>query len=170
MKSCPIILALYFLAWTTVSTHADESVHLDNTVAAGIIFKITYFLGLEGTWSDSENKNPQSFERAMRSIARDLSNFSKSVHGSKLKKQGDELIGFISRGVQSSVNTDDSESVDFFREHGLDPDKTGAAELAILFEKRIAAYAVVSNTPAWVYDNSKREKVGVDESATLQQK
>jgi hypothetical protein len=151
--------------------HADDTEHLDNTVASGITFKLICLFGREGTWSTMETANPQSFQSAMSSISRDVSHFSDSKRGITMKKESEELISFLSKGVLLTSEPPneakpDLEAEKFLRDLGLDPKKADPADLAQIFTDRITAYAKRSKTPTWVYDPSKREQVGTGQPAT----
>lgn len=137
---------------------AEENQDIDNTVAAGIVFKITYVFGAHGTWSDLEHNSPEAFKRTMATISKDLSSFSDSEHGRKLKSRGESLISFLVRGVTSTANAGDPDGEKFLKELGLDPKSADPVKLAQIFFERIAAYAEISKTPSWVYDPTKREQ------------
>lgn len=157
-KLC-LLLALTFAN----PVHADVTEHLDDTVASGITFKLICLFGREGTWSTMETANPQSFQSAMSLISKDVSHFSDSKRGITMKKESEQLISFLSKGVlltsKSPVEAKpDLEAEKFLRDLGLDPKKAGPADLAQIFTDRITAYAKLSKTPTWVYDPTKREQ------------
>ena len=148
-----LVLALTF----TISVRADDTRHLDNTVAAGIVFKLGYLLQSEGTWSDRDSYNPQVFNKAMESIAKDLSNLSTTDRGITLKKEGHQLISFLTKGILLSSEPVGDELKNFLKDLGLDPASTDPEKLAQIFSQRIAEYAKLTNTPDWVYSPKKRE-------------
>ena len=161
------ILHLSVILALTMSTPvlADDTRHLDDTVAAGIVFKIGYLFQSQGTWAGENIFNPERFEKAMKSISRDLSYFSNTQRGDSLKKEGDQLISFVIKGVVLTSRPSDStktnnEMEKFLRELGLDSKNVDPAELAQIITNRIANYAKLTNTPRWVYDPTKREQVG----------
>ena len=168
--SKPLIGLLVAVIFTT-PLHADDSKHLDDTVAAGIVFKLAYLFGCEGTWSTLETANPESFQSAMTLISKDLSHFSDTERGILLRKEGEQLISFLSKAVRLTSEAPDEEKPDieaekFLRDIGLDPKKAEPAKLVQILTHRIAAYAKQSNTPTWVYDRTKREQGGAGQPAT----
>lgn len=150
-------LGLLFALAFTGQVRADDTPDLDNTVASGIVFKLVCLFGCEGTWSDIEQANPQRFQNAMNLISKDIALFSDTERGASLKKESEQLIAFLSKGVRltSEPATDgkaDPEAETFFKDLGLDPKKSDPADLAKIFDDRIKAYAKLSKTPTWVYD------------------
>ena len=161
------ILHLSVILALTISTPvlADDTKHLDDTVAAGMVFKIGYLFQCEGTWAGENIFNHERFEKAMKSISRDLSHFSNTDRGASLKKEGDQLISFLIKGVVLTSTPSDSvktnnEMEKFLLELGLEPKNVDPAELAKIITNRIANYAKLTNTPTWVYDPTKREQDG----------
>ncbi|QQL44078.1 hypothetical protein [Sulfuriroseicoccus oceanibius] len=145
--------------------HAADSKPLDDTVAAGIVFKIGYLLGMEGSWSRVDTHTPESFKDAMSLISKDLSQFSDTERGILLKKEGEQLISFLTKCVTLGVTAQgdakpNGESEAFYRKLDLDPNNPDPTKLAQILTTRLAAYANLSATPAWVYDPTKREQVG----------
>ncbi len=159
MKQAIITVFAAIFLLTTPSLWAEDADKIDNTIAAGIVFKIVYVLGADGTWSDVESNTPEKFSLAMEAISKDLSSFSDSEHGSNLEKHGKALISFVARGITSTARVGDPEGEKFMKEVGLDPKNADPAKLAEIFTNRIAAYAKLSSTPPWVYDPTKREQV-----------
>jgi hypothetical protein len=164
MKHFILTAIIGFLA--SQSLWAEDTKDIDNTVAAGIIFKVAYLMGAQGTWSDLEHNSLKSFTQTMNTIAEDLSSFSDSKHGRDLKRRGETLISFLMRGITSTATAGDPDGVRFLKQLGLDPTGADPSELAPIFSERIAAYAKISGTPEWVYDPTKREQGGAHQSTT----
>jgi hypothetical protein len=140
-------------------------------VASGIAFKLVCLFGAEGTWSTMDTANHQSFKVAISAISKDLNLFSETKRGLTLKKDGENLISFLSKAVlltsaPPKAGASDAEAENFLRGLGLDPGSADPAELAAILSERIAEYARQSNTPSWVYDQSKREQPGAGKPAT----
>jgi len=171
MKSTISHLLIILAIALATPIRADDTAHIDDTVAAGIVFKIGYLFGGHGTWNSPEPRNPESFQKAMNSISKDLSHFSKTKRGVTLQKKGQNLINFLSRGVRLTSRPDnhskpDTEADKFFEDLGLDPQNRDPAQLAQIFTDRIAAYAQISNTPEWVYNPNKRNGNTTPQPAT----
>ena len=163
MKIVVTFLAIIAVSIIPLYGQVDDTKRLDDTVAAGILFKLAYLLQAEGTWSDTSTSNPQSFQKAMHSISKDSANFSKTERGVELKNKGDDLIAFLVKGALLTSSAPDpqlpdQESDKFLRDLGLDPDSADASDLAEIFTKRIADFALLSNTPEWVYDPTKKRE------------
>jgi len=161
------LVSLLCVVLFSIPLHAGDSKPLDDTVAAGIVFKIGYLLGMEGPWSGVETNTPEHFKEAMSLISKDLTNFSDTERGILLKKEGAQLISFLTKGVTLGVTAQgdakpNDESEAFYRKLDLDPKNPNPTKLARILTARLAAYANLSNTPAWVYDPTKREQVGAD--------
>jgi len=158
MKLVKLTICLGALWLIPHLANADGTKDVDNTVAAGIVFKIAYVMGSHGTWSDLENSGIQSFDKAMTAVSKDLSSFSQSDHGRDLKRQGEALIAFLIRGVTSTATVNNPEGAKFLEEIGIDPENVDPTKLAAIFSKRIESYAEASNTPKWVYIRPEREQ------------
>ena len=163
MKTVVTFLTIIVVSIIPLFGQVDDTKHLDDTVAAGIIFKLAYLFQSEGTWSDMSTANPKSFQKAMLSISKDSANFSKTERGGHLKNKGDELIAFLVKSVRLTSSAPDPKSSDkegdkFLRGLGLDPDNADPSDLAEIFTKRIATFALLSNTPEWVYDPTKKRE------------
>ncbi len=155
-KFITLLLAVAF----AIPLHANESKHLDDTVAAGIVFKLAYVFGEEGTWNTLETNNTETFKRAMMLISKDVSHFSDTERGIMLEKEAEKLIEFLTKAVLLTSEAPNEEAKAFLRKLGLDPVKADSAKLAPIMTARLTAYAKISNTPAWVYDRTSREQVG----------
>jgi hypothetical protein len=146
-----------------IPAHADDTKHFDDTVAAGIIFKLSYLLGGEGTWSDMNDQTPKRFQGAMTLISKDSLLFSNTERGQKLKKQGNDLITFISKSYLFTMTPTDKldpklDADKFFKDLGFEPGLVDPIRFAQLITDRIDAYAKLSNTPSWVRTGNKENK------------
>ena len=139
MKTITIAFFLGVFAFSSVKAEDKKSDRIDDTIAAGIAFKIHYVLAAEGPWSKLENNNPEEAIKVLETIQRDLDGFSDTAHGKMLKTKGGELIGFM-------LSLARNRSVD-------DPVK-----VATRISELISEYAKASGTPDWVYDKRKREQ------------
>lgn len=156
------MISLFIATILVAPVHADDTPHLDDMVASGIVFKLVCLFGSEGTWSTMETENSASFQAAIGAISKDLRHFSNTERGVTLQKNGEELISFLSKGVlltsePPAQGAPDAEAEQFFRNLDLDPKSADPADLARIFTERIEIYAQQSNTPPWVYDRTKRE-------------
>lgn len=141
-----------------IPAKADDTKHLDNTVAAGALFKLSYVIKHQGSWSEPRSYNPKVFKKAMEAITKDLSNLSATERGEKLKTEGEQLVSFFTKAIVLVSEPMDQELDKFLRDLGIDPDKDDPSKLTEIFTKRMDVYAKLSSTPAWVYDPTKREK------------
>ena len=147
MKS--ILCAILTLA-LAANLKADETHRLDETIAAGVVFKISYVMGSQGSWADLRGGKPADFEVAMRSIARDLENLSDSRRGNELRDAGEELISLLIRAVVSTADAENEDGPLVMKELGLVPGKSGPEDLARAMFRKLGVYGAMAGVPAWV--------------------
>ena len=129
---------------------ADETQRLDETIAAGVVFKISYVMGSQGSWADLRGGKSADFEAAMRSIARDLGNLSDTKRGNELRDAGEELIILLIRAVVSTADADNEDGPVVMKELGLVPGKSGPEDLARAMYRKLAVYGALAGVPSWV--------------------
>ena len=156
MKTITIAFFLGVFALSSVKAEDRKSDRIDNTIAAGLVFKISYVFGAKGTWSKLEDNNPEEADNVLASIQRDLAGFSDSEHGKMLKTKGADLLRLL-RGLSPSHGDNDTEREKLLSEFGLAKSDHDPVRVATRIGELIAEYAKASDTPEWVYGNHKRE-------------
>jgi hypothetical protein len=155
MKILTLTLLLGLFVLSSVKAEDTKNDRIDNTIAAGIVFKVSYVIACEGPWSKLEKNNPEESDNVLASIQRDLAAFSDSKHGKMLKTKGADLLRLL-RGLAPSHGGNDTEREKLLSEFGLAKSDHDPVRVATRIGELISEYARASGTPDWVYDNRKR--------------
>lgn len=155
MKNKSYLLLTVFLLVSSIA-RADTTTKIDDTVAAGIVFKISYLLGCHGPWKVVDKKSPEEFAPTIKMIRNDLSSFSDTKYGRDLKDRADNLITILNKVRSAKDNGPDGEA--FLRSLGLDPNNVDQIKMAQIISDKITEYAKTANVPSWVYDQSKERE------------
>ena len=157
MKIFTLTLLFGLFALLSVKAEDTKTDRIDNTIAAGIVFKVSYVFACEGPWSKLGDNNPEEADNVLASIQRDLVGFSDSEHGKMLKTKGADLLRLL-RGLSPSHGGNDTEREKLLSEFGLAKSDHDPVRVATRIGELIAEYAKASDTPEWVYGNHKREQ------------
>jgi hypothetical protein len=150
-----LILAVILLVSSVA--RADTTSKIDDTVAAGIVFKISYLLGCHGPWKDVAENSPESFRDTIKVIRNDLTSFSDTESGRDLKVRAENLISFMQRVTTAKDDGADGEA--FIRSLELDPKNIEQIKLAQIVTDKISEFAKTANVPSWVIEqNEEREQ------------
>ncbi len=149
-------LLLTVLLLGSAIARADTKSKIDDTVAAGIVFKISYLLGCHGPWEEVDENSPESFVAAIMVIRNDLASFSDTKYGRDLKDRAESLITLLNKVTSAKNDGPDGET--FLRNLGLDPNNVDQVKMAQIVTDKITEYAKSANAPSWVYDNSKERE------------
>ena len=157
MKTLTIAFSLGLFALSSVKAENGKSDRVENTIAAGIVFKISYVFACEGPWSKLEDSDPGQADQVFANIQRDLDGLSDSTHGKMLKAKGADLLRLL-RGLARNRGANDAEREKLLTEFGLPVGGQETIRIAERIGELIAEYAKASDTPEWVYDQRKRKQ------------
>ncbi len=151
-----IITALALIPASLAADQLDKK--LDNAVAAGIVFKLGYLLGNQGSSShDPDSKHAEAYRKSLDHLQLDFANFSTSDYGKQLKQEAADLIKFCDHAVTSTRDGEQSEQAKlFYKKYAIPASQQNVPSLAAMMTEKLTNYANKTQTPEWVWNPELR--------------